>query len=93
MCLSEDSLKLIHVNELQLSVFASGEAFGKRRLQARWTSAPLLWVTDPVYERRYLAKPNGDYRIGECFLTASLGEPFDGACYKLIATVFSRERG
>lgn len=94
----KDSLKLIHVNELQLSVFAPHEAFGntKRRVQGDFRHAGrryLLWVTDPVYERRYLAKPNGDYRIGECFLTVSLGEPYKGACYKLIATVFSRARG
>ena len=94
----EDSLKLIHINELRLAVFKPGEAFGntKRRVQGDFRYAGSryrLWVTDPSYERRYLAKPDGDYRIGECFLTVSLGEPFDEACYKLIATVFSRERG
>ena len=93
----EDSLKLIHINELQLSVFKPGEAFGntKRRVQGDFRYAGTryrLWVTDPSYERRYLAKPDDRYRIGECFLTISLGEPFDEACYKLIATVFSRDR-
>ena len=46
-----------------------------------------LWITDPLYEREYLAKPNGHYEIGESFLTVSLGEPFNDACYKLIAAI------
>ena len=93
-----DSLKLIHVDELELSVFKPGEAFGnmKRRVQGRFMYARnryALWVTDPGYERRYLAKLDGDYQIGECFLTVSLGERYDGACYKLIASVITGEIG
>ena len=45
------------------------------------------WVTDPGYERSYLAQADGDYRIGECLLTVSLGEPYNDACYKLIAAI------
>ena len=91
------SLRLIHVDGLQLSVFKPGEAFGnmKRRVQGHFMHAGrryALWVTDPVYERRYLAKLDGDYQIGECFLTISLGEPYGGAIYKLIAAVITAER-
>ena len=94
----DDSLKLIHVDQLRLKVFKPGEAFGntKRRVQGHFSYAGgsyRLWVTDPMYERRYLAKQDGEYLIGESWLTVSLGEPYKGACYKLIATVFSRERG
>ena len=90
-----DSLRLVHVDNLQLSVFKPGEAFGnaKRRVQGRFRHAGsryCLWVTDPAYERRYLAKLDGDYQIGECFLTVSLGEPFGGAVYKLIASIIAR---
>ena len=46
-----------------------------------------MWVTDPGYERTYLAKLDGAYEIGECYLTVSLGEPYEGACYKLIAAI------
>ena len=92
-----DSLKLVCVDTLQLAVFKPGEAFGhtKRRVQGRFMHAGrryFLWVTDPVYERRYLAKLDGDYRIGECFLTVSLGESYGGAIYKLIAAVITAER-
>ena len=86
------SLRLVHMDRLGLSVFNPGEAFGnpKRRVQGRFQHAGThyrLWITDPIYERAYLAKPNGEYEIGECCLTISLGEPFEGACYKLIAAV------
>lgn len=40
-----------------------------------------------MYERTYLAKHEGRYEIGPCFVTVSLGEPFRGACYKLIAAI------
>ena len=88
----KDSLRLVEVDDLVLSVFAPGEAFGnrKRRVQGRFHHAEqqyALWVTDPVYERNYLAKLDGEYRLQRCFLTISLGEPFDGFCYKLIAAV------
>ena len=89
----ENSLRLIRVDKLGLSVFKPDEAFGnmKRRVQGRFVYGGKhygLWVTDPTYERRYLAKLDGNYRIGECYLTVSLGEPYGGACYKLIASIF-----
>lgn len=92
------SLRLIHVDRLALSVFKPGEAFGnpKRRVQGRFQHDGVeyrLWVTDPAYERTHLAKPDGDYEIGESFLTLSLGEAFNDACYKLIAAVIERDAG
>jgi hypothetical protein len=94
----EGSLRLVLVNRLTLSVFKPGEAFGnpKRRVQGRFRldrAEYRLWVTDPVYERAYLAKPDGEYEIGVSFLTVSLGEPHNGACYKLIAAIMQREEG
>ena len=93
-----DSLRLVHVDRLALSVFKPGEAFGnmKRRVQGRFTCAGRrysLWVTDPVHERRYLAKLDGEYRMGECFLMISLGEPYGDAVHKLIASIIAPERG
>ena len=69
-----------------------GGAFGnnKRRVQGQFRHARQvyhLWVTDPGFERTYLARPNGTYDIGECYLTISLGEPYRDACYKLIAAI------
>jgi hypothetical protein len=92
------SLRLVRVDHLALSVFKPGEAFGnpKRRVQGRFRqggSEYRLWVTDPGYEREYLAKPDGDYEIGESFLAVSLGEPYNDACYKLIAAIMERGGG
>jgi hypothetical protein len=87
------SLRLIHVAGLQLEIFAPGIEFGnrKRRVQAVFHHAGSryrLWVTDPIYERKYLAQPDGVHDLGECYLTMSLGEPHDdGYCYKLVAAI------
>ncbi len=91
------SLRLVHMERLHLRVFAPGEAFGnsKRRVQARFSHAGSeyrIWVTDPVYERKYLSKLDGDYEIGECYLTVNLGEPYGGSCYKLAAAVIEEGR-
>ena len=91
-----DSLRLIGVDALELRVFAPGEAFGnaKRRVQARFDHAGIdyaLWVTDPGYERAYLSKRDGSYELGACFLAVSLGEPYEGSCYKLVAAIVKPE--
>lgn len=91
----QSSLRLIAVSSMTLAVFAPGEAFGnrKRRVQGRFRhhgAEYRLWITDPLYEREYLAKPDGHYEIGESFLTVSLGEPLNDACYKLIAAIVER---
>lgn len=90
------SLRLLHVSALRVSVLKTGEPFGnpKRRVQGCFRHAGSeyhLWVTDPVFERQFLSKPDGDYRRGETFLTVSLGEPYNEACYKLIAAIIERD--
>ena len=86
------SLRLLHVDALQLVAGRPGEAFdsNKRRVQGRFEHAGReyrLWVTDPGFERRYLAKLDGAYPLGGCHLAISLGEPFGDACHKLIAAI------
>ncbi len=89
------SLRLLRVPKIELRVFAPGEAFGnrKRRVQGHFEHLGTqygLWATDPLIERTYLAKQDGTYRLGESYLTVSLGEPHDGYCYKLVAAIISR---
>lgn len=86
------SLCLIRVPNLTLSVYPPGEAFGnyRRRVQGKFLhNGTEYWlrVTDPEYERKYLQMPDGEYLVGEAFLTVSLGEPFRGNSYKLIAAI------
>lgn len=89
------SLYLIRLPNLELVVSAPGAAFGNhnRRVQGRFRYNGIdywLRVTDPQYEREYLRKPNGSYHIEDCFLTISLGEPFQGYAYKLIAAIITQ---
>jgi hypothetical protein len=90
-----NSLRLIRVESLTIRVFRPGEAFGnaKRRVQGQFEDRGTrhwLWVTDPVYEGRFLAQPDGCHELGECCLTVSLGEPHEGYAYKLVAAVIER---
>ena len=87
-----ESLRLIRVEGVRLTVFAPGEAFGntKRRVQGGFAHAGVayaLWITDPEIERSYLARQNGVYPIDGAYLTVSLGEPFGDYGYKLIAAI------
>jgi hypothetical protein len=91
------SLYLLRLEALNLRVYAPGANFNnpKRRVQVQFTYAGMsyhLWVTDPLVERTYLSKPDGEYAIGACFVTVSLGEPLEGFCYKLVATIITPTR-
>ncbi len=88
----DSSLRLIRVTALRLDVIAPRAAQGdfKRRIKALFRYAGeeyRLWVTDPQYEETYLNRPNNTYTLGECYLTVSLGEPYQGHAYKLIAAI------
>ena len=88
----DSSLCLIKVDRLELVVSQPGIDFGnpKQRVQGRFEyNGVSYWlrVTDPCYERRYMQQPNGIYGINDVFLTISLGEPFQGHTYKLIAAI------
>lgn len=88
----DSSLRLIKVDRLELIVFQPGRDFGdfRRRVQGRFTYSDKdywLRVTDPVYERRYLRRPDGNYEIDESYLTVSLGESYQSYSYKLIAAI------
>ncbi|MBC8243439.1 MAG: hypothetical protein H8E20_03510 [Verrucomicrobia bacterium] len=89
------SLRLVRINNLTIDVSCPGAAFGnpKRRLQGQFQFQGVwyhLRVTDPVYERRFLALPDAQHRLGESCLAISLGEPFEGYAYKLIAAIIER---
>ena len=82
------SLRLIKVDRLELYVSRPGNY--RRSVQGRFRYDGIdywLRVTDPTCARQYLRQPDGKYQIGESFLTVSLGEPFHGYAYKLIAAI------
>jgi hypothetical protein len=87
-----ESLRLILVDDIRLCVFSPGEAFGnrKRRVQAQFSYGNdnyHLWVTDPIIETAYLARPDGQYTLRQVYLTISLGEVYRENYYKLVAAI------
>ncbi len=90
----QDSLRLIRVNSLTIRV-STEEVRGrlKQKVRGRFRHNGTdygLVITDPHYEGEG-DLVEGDSQLGECFLTVSLGEPYKGHCYKLIAAVIERE--
>jgi hypothetical protein len=88
-----NSLRLVEVKDLNIVVAVEGVEFGnaKRKVRGRFTlNGNQYWlaVTDPVVERQYLAGKDGEYKVGDAILCISLGEPYGGYAYKLIAGVF-----
>jgi hypothetical protein len=90
-----DSLCIIQPSNVAVRVLVPGAAFGnpKRRARARFTYKDVHYdfmVTDPIAERVFLARPNGEYNIGDVYFCISLAEAHtDGYCYKLVATIIS----
>ena len=88
------SLRLIEVHDLKIKVAIEGAAFGnpRKRVRADFThngSRYWLAVTDPVVEAKYLAGEIGTFEVGKALLCVSLGEPYKGYAYKLVAAIMS----
>lgn len=86
-----ESLYLLRLETMQVRIYAPNarDEFS-RRVQATFRHRGVeyrLRVTDPVIEDQYLLGDDGTHDIGRCFATVSLGEPFMGYCYKLVAAV------
>jgi len=91
---NDSSLYLIQPDDFTLVV--SDDLDGRKKVRARFTyrdTLYLLSVTDPGVERTYLMKEQGEYPLitKNLYLTVSLGEPFNGYCYKLAAAVITIE--
>ena len=90
------SLYLIAVTRLRLLVgHKSPYADSRRAVRGEFiynSTAYRLDITDPVIERNYLTKADGQYDILHPVLCVSLGDAFQGHFYKLIAAVLYAER-
>lgn len=89
---ADGSLRLIEIDDLTINVVMEGAEFnnGKRKVRGRFTHAGVqhyLSITDPIIERHYLAGKDGAFPVGRAILCISLGEPYQGYVYKLIAAV------
>lgn len=90
----DSSLRLIRVPRLRISVVDPGDQ-RDRRVDGEFRFADLdyrLSITDPTLLDRFSGHSAGNYDLGECLLTISLGEAYAGFCYKLIASVIERTR-
>lgn len=87
---SSASLYLVRVPALTLVVGAKSSDYPKRIVRGEFTHGRwpyCLAVTDPQVEAAYLARPDGRYTLHQPVLAVSLGDPFQGFFYKLIAAV------
>lgn len=85
-----DSLRLVHVPCLIVRVSTFG---AQTRVDGKFSfdgTDYVLNVTDPSVENAYRTRPRGEYRVGECYLTISLGEEYRGHHYKLIVGVITK---
>ncbi len=84
------SLLFIRPDDLCVSVTLGPQ--GLRKVRAKFSFKGehyCLTVTDPVMEAMYMEKEIGEYpaACSQAYLTVSIGEPFEGFCYKLAAAV------
>lgn len=89
------SLYLIQPDDI--SILVTDDLYGRKKVNTRFTyrgTTYLLSVTDMAVERAYLMKPQDEYPLDhkDIYLTISLGEPFNGFCYKLVAAVMMQDK-
>lgn len=89
------SLYLVAVDTLEILVGPKSEQFPKRiiRGQFKYRGIPYrMAITDPTIERDFLRGEDGNYTIQNPYLCISLGDPYNGYFYKLIAAVLFEDR-
>lgn len=82
------SLLFIRPDELCMSVTPGPRGLRKVRAKFKFKGESYcLTVTDPLMEAAYMEKEVGEYAVecAQAYLTVSIGEPFEGFCYKLAA--------
>lgn len=85
------SLKLVEPEGLIVAVALEG-INPKRTARAHFSLGGTnyaLTVTDPVAAASYLAHGEGEYPVGAARVCISIGEPYDGYCYKLVAGIIT----
>ena len=91
------SLYLVEVDRLQILVGRKTLDYpdSKRAVRGEFVYRGVTYrldVTDPFVEREYLCKADGQYVINKPVLCVSLGDPYEGYFYKLLAAVLYPER-
>jgi hypothetical protein len=84
------SLVLVKPRNLRITVDEGPNLLKKIRAKFNLNGVKYwLSVTDPLIEKKYFNKDIGEYPITEenAYLTVSIGEPYEGYCYKLVAAI------
>ncbi|MDM8556214.1 DNA helicase RecQ [Desulfococcaceae bacterium HSG7] len=88
---TELSSSLLFIRPENLRIIVLETELGKR-IRAEFTFNSVFYqlpVTDPAIDSIYLRKKAGVYPVNvETYCTLSIGEPFYGYCYKLVAGIF-----
>ena len=89
------SLLLVRPREVTVAVGNEVDKLGRsrRRVRACFEHGSHIYklvITDPDTEAAFQAKPDGEYRLIEAYLCVSLGERYDGWCYKLVASAITK---
>lgn len=91
------SLYLISVERLRLLVGRKAPEYhdSKRAVRGEFSYRGTTYrmdVTDPAIEQKYLGQTDGQYELTKPVLCVSLGDPYQGYFYKLLAGVLYAER-
>ncbi|UAN64749.1 hypothetical protein [Serratia sp. JSRIV006] len=86
------SLYFINIDNLMIRTSREGAAFGDQRKRYRgfFTHNRIryaLSITDPNIYSIYGQKAEGEYQLGNCYATISMGPNEDNFCYKFIAAL------
>jgi hypothetical protein len=90
-----ESLYLVRVDELRIIVGPKSAEYPKRIVRGEFQynlQNYRMSITDPVVESQYLATKDGCYTVSHPALCVSLGDPYQGFYYKLIAAVLYEGR-
>lgn len=88
------TLYLIRVRLLNIEVVVEGAEFGnpRKRLRGEFVYNKVsyrLAVTDSSMEAKYRQRSEGSYTLEDVIICVSLGEPYQGYAYKLVAGVIT----
>jgi len=97
IAVKNDTPSLYLIRPDDFTILVSDDLYGRKKVSARFTyrrTTYLLSVTDMMIEREYLMKPQDEYPLDNknIHITVSLGEPFNGFCYKLVAAVMMQNK-
>jgi hypothetical protein len=93
----EDGTSLYLISLGRLSVIVGGKSMEYPKRIVRGEFAYLgntyrMAITDPILERHYLSGNDGQYTIDDAIICVSLGDPYLGYFYKLIAAILTKDR-